>query len=223
MIRRIKDLLFENWHLKLFSLLVAGALWALIAQESTSEIFFDVPVEYQNVPANTEVIGDTAKTVEVRLRGPSTLIREIAAKDISTVIDLKQMALDGDTMVPLNAQHVHTPFGVEVLRVTPSRVRVSLEPTVFATLKVVVANPVHMPPGFEMDSVVVTPDTVKVEGPASHVRALMSVTTTPIDLSVMSAKRNTLNQTVDLDLSDPLVRLPDFKPIHVAVKIRRKQ
>ena len=49
--RQIRELLFKNWHLKLFSLVLATALWAVIAQESTSEIFFDVPVEYQNVPA----------------------------------------------------------------------------------------------------------------------------------------------------------------------------
>jgi len=69
--RHLKEMVLENWYLKLFSLVIAAALWALIAQESLSEIFFDVPVEYQNVPPRTEVIGDTAKTVQVRLRGPS--------------------------------------------------------------------------------------------------------------------------------------------------------
>ena len=65
--RHLKEMILENWYLKLFSLVIAAALWALIAQESLSEIFFDVPVEYQNVPPRTEVIGDTAKTVQVRL------------------------------------------------------------------------------------------------------------------------------------------------------------
>src|SRR6188768_3280193 len=113
--RYLKELLFNNWYLKLFSLILAAALWALIAQESTSEVFFEVPVEYQNVPRFTEVIADSAKTIEVRLRGPSTLIREISAKDISTVIDLEKMQMNGETTVNLNAQHVHTPFGVEVV------------------------------------------------------------------------------------------------------------
>ena len=58
--RQIRELILTNWHLKLFSLVLATALWAVIAQESTSEIIFDVPVEYQNVPPDTEVIGDAA-------------------------------------------------------------------------------------------------------------------------------------------------------------------
>jgi YbbR domain-containing protein len=216
---RLKELIFRNWYLKLFSLILATALWSLIAQESTSEILFEVPVEYQNVPAATEVIGDTAKTVEVRLRGPSTLIREVAAKDISTVIDLGQTPLNGETTVPLNAQHVHAPFGVEVVRVTPSRVRVSLEPTVSMQLHVLPATTGHVSQGYEVMAILVKPETVKAEGPASHVNALMSVTTTPIDLS---NKKTTIIQTVDLDLPDPLVRFPETTPIRVEVKIRKK-
>lgn len=220
--RRTKDLFFENWYLKLFSLALATGLWALLAQESQSEVFFDVPVEYQNVPASTEVISDNAKTVEVRLRGPSSLIREIAAKDISTIIDLKQTPLDGETIVPLNAQHVHVPFGVEVLRVTPARVRVSLEPTVAKRLHITPV-PSRIPPGFEVDSIAVIPDSVKVEGPASRILMLTSVMTTPINLSGLSSKRTTLSQTTDLDVQDPLVRFPEATPIRVEVKIRRKQ
>ena len=217
--RHLKELLFNNWYLKVFSLLAATGLWALIAQESTSEIFFDVPVEYQNVPQDTEVLGDTAKIVEVRLRGPSTLIREISAKDISTVIDFDQLPSNGESIIPLNAQHVHTPFGVEVVRVTPSRVRVSLEPTISKSLHVLQTPTGHVAPGYEVVAIIINPRTAKAEGPASHVHTLDSVMTTPIDLT---DKRNTIIQTVDLDLPDPLVRFPETTPIRVEVKIRRK-
>jgi YbbR domain-containing protein len=217
--RQIRELLFTNWHLKIFSLVLATALWAVLAQESTSEIIFDVPVEYQNVPPATEVIGDAAKKVEVRLRGPSSLIREISEKDISTVIDLDQMPLNGETTVPLNAQHVHAPFGVEVVRVTPPRVRVSLEPTESKMLHVLPATMGHVAQGYEVDAILVKPDQVRAEGPASHVRVLVAVRTTEIDLT---DKKSTIIQTVDLDLADTLVRFPETTPIRVEVKIRRK-
>src|SRR5205814_6273520 len=111
-------------------------------------------VIYQNVPPNTEVIGDTAKTVEVRLRGPSTLIREIVAKDVLPVIDLAEMPLDSEKTVPLNAQHVHTPFGVEVLQVTPSHVRVSLEPTARVQVRLIPVITGRVAAGFEVESTV---------------------------------------------------------------------
>ena len=68
-------------------------------------------------------------------------------------------------------------------------------------------------------AILVKPETVKAEGPASHVHALTSVMTTPIDLT---NKKTTFIQTVDLDLPDTLVRFPETTPIRVEVKIRKK-
>ncbi len=66
---------------------------------------------------------------------------------------------------------------------------------------------------------VVKPEFVKAEGPASHVRTLVSVMTAPIDLS---NKKTTFSQNVDLDFADPLVRFPETTPIRVEVRIRKK-
>src|SRR5213593_1550961 len=117
----LQHLVFHNWRLKLFSLVIATMLWAATARESTSEIGVNVPLEYQNVPPNTEVISDTTNTVEVRLRGPSTLIREISPQDISTTIDMGKMTLGSEKILELTAQQVRAPFGVEVVGVNPAR------------------------------------------------------------------------------------------------------
>src|SRR5262245_5301978 len=65
--RSVKDLIFNNWMLKVFSFILAFALWAAVAGESTSEIGIEVPLEYRNVPTNSEIVGDGVNTVEVRL------------------------------------------------------------------------------------------------------------------------------------------------------------
>jgi YbbR domain-containing protein len=164
-------------------------------------------------------MAETAKVVEVRLRGPSTLIREISAKDISTVIDLSQIPVNGDATLHLNAQHVRTPFGVEVVRVNPSQVRISLEPTDSAYPRVIPMTVGHVASGYEVMAILVKPDRVKAEGPASHVRMLESVMTSPISLTGM---KNTTIKSVELDLPDSLVRFPETTPIRVEIKIRKK-
>src|SRR5438876_2416587 len=140
MMHRFRQILFHHWRLKLFSLIIAAMLWAATARETTSEIGVNVPLEYQNVPPNTEVISDTTNTVEVRLRGPSTLVKEISPQDISTTIDMGRMVLGSEKILPLTAQHVHAPFGVEVVGVNPARVRVTLEPTVSVKLRILPAG-----------------------------------------------------------------------------------
>jgi len=218
-VKLVSLLLLENWHLKLFSLLLATALWMVIDQQSTSEIFFEVPLEYQNVPPNTEVIGDTAKTATVRLRGPSPLIREMTAKDVSPVVDLGQVPQDTEKYFPLNPQHVHVPFGVEVVRITPSSIKLSLEPTLSLDKPVVAPTSGHLPPGYELESASSKPNKVKVEGPAPHIRALASVSTMPVDLT---NKRTNFIQNMDLDASDTLIRFPEATSIRVEVRIRKK-
>src|SRR5262245_7776875 len=133
----LKHLLTNNWRLKLLALLMAVMLWAATTRESTSEIGIDVPLEYQNVPANTEVITDTTNTVEVRLRGPSTLIKEVSSPDISTTIDVGKMEKGSEKIVTLTKEQVRAPFGVDVVAVNPARVRVTLEPTVSSRLKII--------------------------------------------------------------------------------------
>jgi hypothetical protein len=86
-------------------------------------------------------------------------------------------------------------------------------------LSVIPATIGHVAQGYEVDAILVKPDQVRAEGPASHVRVLVAVRTTQIDLT---DKKSTIIQTVDLDLADTLVRFPETTPIRVEVKIRRK-
>jgi YbbR domain-containing protein len=215
----LKHLLTHNWRLKLLALFMAVMLWAATARDSTSEIGVDVPLEYQNVPANTEVITDTTNTVEVRLRGPSALIKEISSQDILTTIDVGKMEKGSEKIVTLTKEHVRGPFGVDVVGVNPARVRVTLEPTVSTQLKIVAAVTGAPADGYRVQQVFVTPDSVKVEGPANRVRLMENVQTTPVDVS---GKRESIRQTVDLNVLDPRVRINQSQPIHVEVRIGRR-
>jgi len=214
----MKDLLLHNWHLKLISLVLATALWAQVARTPTSETGVSVPLEYQNIPPKTEVYGDTTNRAEVRLRGPSSLLRAVSAQDVSLSIDMGKMAMGQEKILPLTPDLVHAPFGVEVVRVNPARVRLTVEPTSGRTVEVL---PVLMglpKTGFEVETTAVTPAMVKIEGPESHVRAVNTVSTTPIN---MTGRETTFSETVDLDIQDPVVRNPKATSVKVEIRIRR--
>src|SRR5262250_2718142 len=131
-----KHWLTYNWPLKIVSLVLAAMLWMAVANEASSEIGLEVPLEYRNIPPQLEITGDMTNTVQVRLRGSSNVIKEITAKDVSTTIDLGKMVA-GEKIVPLSPQNVQAPFGAEVIRVNPSSVRFNLERTMKKTVPVV--------------------------------------------------------------------------------------
>src|SRR5262249_61710627 len=110
----------HNWYLKVISLALAAMFWALVATETSSEIGLEVPLEYRNIPPQLEITGDMTNTVQVRLRGASNVIKEITARDVSTIIDLSKM-LRGEKIIPLSPQNVQDPFSAERIRVMPSQ------------------------------------------------------------------------------------------------------
>jgi YbbR domain-containing protein len=217
MIQLLKHPILRNWHLKLFSLVLATVLWAAVASEPNSEIPIFVPIEYQNIPLQTEVVTDGLDRVEVRLRGPSSLVKELS-NEISLTIDMAQMPIGQEKILPLTTEQIHAPISLEVVRVIPARVRFILERTVSKSVQLIPTFAGELRDGLEVERVVLKPDAVAVEGPESHVDNVKSVPTTPINLS---GKRATFIQTVDLDILDPVVRIPKADPVQAEVRIRK--
>ena len=208
----------HNWHLKIVSLILATMLWMAVANQASSEIGLEVPLEYRNIPAQLEITGDMINTVQVRLRGSSNLIKDVTAKDVSTTIDLSKMGR-GEKIVPLSPQNVHAPFGAEVIRVNPSTVRFNLEHTVTKTIPV---RPTigTLPDGYEVSRMSVSPATVEIEGPESRVNSLSQIMTVAIR---WDRKQSVVEQTADLDVPDPQIRLQHPAPVSVRLEIRRRR
>ena len=215
----MKHWILQNWFLKVVSLLLATLLWAVVSNQASSEIGLDVPLEYRNIPSQLEITGDTTNTIQVRLRGSSNVIKGVTAKDVSTAIDLGKMRT-GEKIVALSPQNVQAPFGAEVIRVNPSTVRFTLERTVTKTIDIVPTIAGQPTNGFEVGQVFVGPNTVEVEGPESRVDTLSSIATTPIRLD---RKQSSFEQTADLDVPDPQIRLQHPSAVSVKIEIRRKQ
>ena len=215
----MKHWILQNWFLKVVSLLLATLLWAAVSNQASSEIGLDVPLEYRNIPSQLEITGDMTNTIQVRLRGSSNVIKGITAKDVSTSIDLGKMRT-GEKIVALSPQNVQVPFGAEVIRVNPSTVRFTLERTVTKTVDIVPTMAGQPANGFEVGQAFVNPNTVEVEGPESLVDMLSAVATTPIRLD---RKQSSFEQTADLDVLDPQIRLQHPSAVNVKIEIHRKQ
>src|SRR5215831_10361906 len=207
----------NNWQLKIVSLVLAVMLWMAVANQASSEIGLEVPLEYRNIPRRLEITGDMTNTVQVRLRGSSSLIKDITAKDVSTTIDLGKMT-SGEKIVPLSPQNVQAPFGAEVIRVNPSSVRFNLERTITKTIPVVPA--IQLADGYELGKVEVSPPQVQIEGPESRVNTLNSIATVAIRVD---RRQSRVEQTADLDVPDPQIRLVHPSPVNVRVEVRRKR
>jgi YbbR domain-containing protein len=214
-----KAWIFNNWFLKIVSVFLATLLWAAVSNQASSEIGLEVPVEYRNIPSRMEITGDMTNTVQVRLRGSSNVIKNVTARDVATTIDLSKMKA-GEKIVALSPQNVEAPFGADVVRVNPSSVRFTLERTIAKTIPIAPTLLGQPADGYEVGTVLVSPNTVEVEGPESRVNSLTSIATVPIRLE---KRQSAIEAAADLDIPDPQIRLQHPTPVSVKIDVHHKR
>jgi len=122
----LRALVWENWPLKLTSLLFAAGLWAFVVTEERTDAVFTVPLDFVDRPPGIEVTSAGVESVVVRVEGRHSRLRRLHEEDFKAEVSLKG-ARPGRFVARIDSDNVTHPAGVEVLRVTPSEVRAVLE------------------------------------------------------------------------------------------------
>ena len=205
MIKIIRNLLLRNWELKLLSLFLAFILWlSLIPEEKTlSEKTLTIPLETHNLPADMELVEKPDPTVDVTIRAPNRMINEISAANVFVKLNLSTATLFQQEY-PLNETMISLPPGAEVVRISPTKVRLKLERTQEVMLDIVPTVIGQAKEGYGISKIEITPPRVLVKGPESKIREKDKVSTSPINISELTASTDV---EADLILPKPELRL----------------
>ena len=212
-----KSILFENWGIKLVSLVLSLTLWFFVTSKGKAEMMLTVPIELRNIPQGMAVVGDVTGYLEARVQGQERVLRDITiGKKVVGVIDLS-MTRVGENIVRISADDIKRPAGVVVTHMSLSEIRVKLEPLVRRSYRL---RPVlyGVPaPGYRFAGTTVTPQRIVAEGPDSVMAALERLQTMPIDIQGSSAS---LTVEPKIDYRGQPVKLLE-KNISVRVIIER--
>ncbi len=209
----------DSLGLKLFSVVMGFSLWYIVAGGEGTEMVVPVSLEFRNVPEGMEVLEESVQQVNIRLRGSSEILRRVPPQDIQARVNLSGAQL-GEQGFFLNPENVAVPFGVRVLRVTPSTVNLKLDRTERHNVQVlprVVGSP---PADFELANIYLNPVEIEVIGPASRIEGLEQVTTEPVSVEGL---RETYTQTVQVMLEDPYVRPTSARGVEVTLEVREER
>jgi len=119
--------LLRHWQLKLLSVVFAVALWAVVVSEDKGEAVYAVPIDVAGLPPGLQVTSLGVETVEVRVQGLRHLLARLHDQNLRVEVNLAN-ARPGDVVIPVRPDDVLAPRGVQVLRVTPPRVRATIGP-----------------------------------------------------------------------------------------------
>lgn len=212
-IRRIQRTIRRNWLLKIFSVVFAVGLWAFVnlgAREAEQTLL--VPIELRNLPPTLVITNPVADSVDVRIRGPRTILGSIDERRQRVVLDLASAQV-GTTAFKIDSEMLSLPRGVSVVRVHPVQVTISVDRIVRKSLPVVPDVAGALPAGYRIVDTDIRPSTVLVTGPANQVETLEKIRTEPLNVPAASA----FDESVALERLGELVQL---QPERVVVRGR---
>lgn len=205
--------------LRLASLGLASLLWFAIAAETRSEMGLVVPVELQSVPRDLELTGDVVNSVEVRLRASPGVLQRLTPADVSAQLDLAGV-VEGERIMHLTPEKIRTPFGVRVVRVSPSIITLNFERTLQKVVPVrprIIGRPAR---GYEVAEILAEPAEIRIAGPKSRLQEIESAFTEAISLE---GARSDVRDEVGLGLDDPALRVVDVPRARVTARIREER
>ena len=207
--------LFRNLALKVVSVVLAALLWLIVSGERTVERALRIPLEFANIPAQLELVGEPPTVVDVRVRGASGTLGRLSAGDMAAVLDVRTPR-PGQRLYHLTGSEVRAPFGVDVVQVAPSTIALFFERSSAKTVPVTPVLEGQPAEGYMVEKVTADPARVEVVGPASALKELMNAVTEAVSVE---GARTTITESVTVGPADPTVRLRGPQTARVTVTI----
>jgi YbbR domain-containing protein len=121
----IRDIIQRNFWLKLFSVVLATAIWMEIKSGSTSapvptfnpvQDSLQVPVQIMAQPADGRIFQVRPESVIISITGESAILNKYRRKDYKAYIDLTDVRREE---APTHEVRLDIPQGVTLLKITP--------------------------------------------------------------------------------------------------------
>lgn len=222
--RWVREFLLEDWGLKLLALAITLILWfAVTGQRAPATVVLRrVALEYMR-PSEIEISNEPIREVNITIEGGRGRLDEIKADNLVARVDIGQLS-PGERILRLSRDNVTVqlpsgvqPEGVQVVRVEPGSVALTLERSVERELEVEVLLDGRPAEGFEVRAARATPSRVKVRGPESHVEALTRAFTDTIRLD--GQRESVDREQVAVVVPDPKIVLPETQTVNVRVEV----
>lgn len=209
----IRNLFTRHFWLKVLSLAVAVLLWWTVAHEPEAQVLMNVPIEFYQVPKGLEFSSETPPQVQIRVRGPARVLRELAQMNIRPVIDLTG-ATRGVRTYPIRAASIHLPKDAEIEQIIPAQLSLSLDRPERRMVPVRARITGALVSGFHIVAATVAPANVEIEGPSLRVALIDSAFTDPVDATGVIGSATF---TTNVYTTDPLVKMIAAQPVRVTV------
>ena len=157
----------------LLALLLAIFIWssAVETQDPVRTRFLEVPLQYVGLAPDTVLVdADPRTTIQIRLEGPDSLLRELVPEDFTAVADLSQVPSGQPATVDVVVTTSNP--GATISFITPEQIDVQLEQQVVRDVPVELDLRGSVARGHEQGEPLIEPQSIRITGPESRVNQL---------------------------------------------------
>jgi hypothetical protein len=115
----------RHWEMKLLALIFAFALWLFVMTSEKSDLILTVPIELQGMPPGLVIAGGEPESVDVQLHGLRGSLARLVPDQLKARLSLAGVE-PGEVTLRVLPEHITVPPGITVLRISPSRIRLTL-------------------------------------------------------------------------------------------------
>ena len=199
-----------NWQYLLLAFAMAIFCWYLVTGREKVDTWMTMRVEMTGMPEGLYIKNGMVGSVDVLMRGPRGVARRIEDSQLVYNLNLGKM-VPGKNVIVFDAKNIPLPKVYEVVEIRPSRLELEVEKRSTKNVPVKVVLREKVPDGYSMTGVKVTPDSVRLTGPASKLDAIAQARTQPV--TVPSPPPARFEERVALDVPDDV----DASPLAVQV------
>jgi YbbR domain-containing protein len=163
-----------------------------------NEIEIPIPVDPYNLPDGLTLVSPVLKEIEVRVKGPVSVLDDLRRNVPRYKLDLSGVAV-GMVSIAINPDLIQMPGGTQITRVSPAYLIVKVDRLLKKQVPVKVAVSGEPAGSYSIDGMLAKPSSILICGPETAIGLVDEIFTKPIDVS---ARSKSFKKEIAVDMAE---------------------
>jgi len=169
----------------LLSIVFITGIWFSVSRGQDTLVSLDIPVDYTDRAAGTEIADTSVKSVSLVLSGSGALVKSVTPDQVNVRLDISN-AVIGQNSFTITPDNISLPPGIALREVTPPVIDVFIDETIKKQLPVQVDWAGKLSPELILLDFALNPETVEVTGGKRILEKITTVYTEKVPLDNLS-------------------------------------
>ena len=187
---KIKKLFTHNAAQKILAFSLAFFIWLLASapqKQEQSVIRFFIPVTYQNLPKDLEIVSKEIQSINIAVEVKRANQGEVHPSNFQALLDLSRV-MEGDNTIYISEKNIKsTVDNINVISVSPSEVELKFEKVIEKRLPIRPVIVGGLAKGFVINDIHMEPKFANLRGPTSILEKMDQVETSPVNVNELDS------------------------------------